>query len=102
MIQQPKKNLNDPTEPTPAGPIKIDTTSYSCGRIYLLPTLPANTFKKNDTVKFKHGKKVLSGKIVKIGESGVDVNCNGFYYYCSKYDEKTKVFQKSNKTKNYR
>ena len=60
------------------------------------------TFKKNDMIKFMFKKKTMSGKITKIGESGVDVRCNGKYYYCHDYDEINKMFRKANYTKNYR
>lgn len=75
------------------------TRSFAIDRLFLSP-LP-NKFKKNDSIKFKYKKKTLTGKIIKIGGSGVDVKCNSYFYYCSEYNELSGVFEKSNVTRNY-
>ena len=59
-----------------------------------------NKYKKNDLVRFKHKGKILTGKITKLGINGVDVICNGLYYYCHDSDLRG-LFLKSNQTKNY-
>lgn len=58
--------------------------------------------KKNDTVKFIFRKKRMTGKVTKIGSHGIDVLSNNGYYYCTNFNQKTRVFQKSNYTKNYK
>ena len=86
-------------------PITKDTVFVTGGiskdHIVFKDNLP-KIFKKNDTVKFKHGKKLLSGAVIKIGDHGVDVKCNGLFYYCYYWCEVSRVFKESNKTKNYR
>jgi hypothetical protein len=94
-------NFNDQTMPTNSSGLVSPKFKRHVG-IYppkQIP-LPKNKFKKNDLVNFKFKKKLMSGKVIKTGDYGVDVVCNGKYYYC--YDlSSSDVFNKSNATKNY-
>lgn len=73
---------------------------YSYGGVN--ETFIEGVFKKNDTVKFKYQGKFKTGKIIKLGKYGVDVSCNGKFFYCHDWDNRENYFRKSNETRNYK
>ena len=103
-----RENNFDSTEPaslTWSSPVysysNMKVGKYTSEQLIKKLELPTNRFKKNDTVKFKYKTKILSGKIIKLGKCGVNVICNGLFYYC--YDYQTNgIFSKSSETKNYK
>jgi hypothetical protein len=57
--------------------------------------------KLGDSVKFQFKKKIINGKVHKLGHDSIDVVANGKYYFCRTFDRVNKIYTNVSITKSY-